>query len=90
MAKKRKTDAKITTGMKIVEHYRNTVVATQEQADARHALIAKRIDSALQQAAAQERKRCRKAVDSEAVAAITEKRFLNPNKIIEAIEGSTK
>ena len=48
------------------------------------------IRRAIASAARKERDRCRGAVDAESVAAMTEKRFVNPGNIITAINGGKR
>ena len=55
-----------------------------------HRTIARRIRRAIASAVRKERERCRSAVDAEAVAAMTEKRFVNPGNIIKAIKGGKR
>jgi predicted transcriptional regulator len=50
-----------------------------------HKELARRIRSAIRRAVKAERERCRSAVDAEAVQAMIEKRFVNVNKLVAAI-----
>ena len=52
--------------------------------------LRKAIRRAIASAVRKERERCLAAVDAEAVAATTEKRFVNPGNIIKAINGGKR